>query len=1090
MRRFNVSAWAVAHPTLVLFLIIMLALAGGLSYERLGRAEDPSFTIKVAVVTAAWPGATAQEMQDQVADRIEKKLQELPYFYRVTTYSKPGFIASQMEFRDTTPPKEVPWLFYLLRKKMADLQPDLPDGVLGPFVNDEYGDVDSILYTLRSGTADYATLKEVAEGVRQKLLKVPDVTKVTIYGVQDQRIFVDFDHVKLATLGITPQAIFDSLAKQNAMTPAGTVQTGATRIPLRVTGALDGVAAVRETPVAASDGTVVRLGDIATVSRGYEDPPDFLLRQRGVPALAIGVVMQKGANILTLGENVDKVMKGVVAETPVGLTFERIADQPKIVEEAVGDFMQSFVEALAIVLAVSFLSLGWRTGIVVALSVPLVLAIVFTIMLLIGLDLHRVTLGALIIALGLLVDDAIIAVEMMVVKMEQGYDRPRAASFAWVSTAFPMLTGTLVTAAGFLPVGFAASATGEYAGGIFWVVAIALVASWVVAVVFTPYLGMKLLPNFPVLEGDPEQIYHTRIYARLRRAIRFCVRHRVVVVAGTLVVFGLAVVGFGRIPQQFFPVSERTELFLQIRMPEGTAIGATLDTAKKAESLIAGDDDAATWTTYVGQGPPRFWLGLSPALPNEAYAEIVIVARNVEARERLKAKIDGAVAEGALAQARVRVDRFSFGPPVGFPVQFRVIGNDPDRLRQIAYRVRDRMRQDPDVLEPQLDWNEEMPSVRLVLDQDRARALGLDPQTVAQTLQTLVSGYTVTTIRDGTEKVAVVARAIAPQRGGLGHLGDLTVLSRNGVPVPLSQVARIEESHEPAIFWRRNRDLAITVRTDIRDGVQAPDVSNRIWEKLGDLRASLPEGYRMEVGGAVEESAKANTSLFAVFPVMIVAMLTILMVQLQSFSRLGLVLLTAPLGLIGATLGLLVSGMPFGFVALLGLIALAGMIIRNTVILVDQIEQDVSHGRTRGEAIVEATVRRARPVVLTAMAAVLAMIPLSRSGFWGPMAVTIMGGLLVATALTLLFLPALYALWFRRSLDERGTPPADRDEPLPAPAGGAPALVPNGTGNGDGNGHAPAEAGTEAEDGTDRSGENAPDERTGAETAPKSTEDR
>lgn len=1050
MRRFNISSWAVAHPTLVLFLILMLGAAGALSYMKLGRAEDPSFTIKVAVVTAVWPGATTQEVQFQVADRIEKKLQELPWFDKVTTYSKPGFVAAMMEFRDSTPPGEVPWLFYQVRKKMADLKPDLPDGVIGPNINDEYGDVDSVLYTLRSDGADYAQMKRIAEAVRQRLLKVANVTKVTLYGAQEERIFVDFDHVKLANLGITPQVIFDSLAKQNAVAPAGVVQSAATRIPLRVTGALDGVEAVRETPVAAANGTVLRLGDIAAVSHGYVDPPEYLIRQRGVPALALGVVMQKGANILHFGEAIDAAMAETMRATPVGVTYERIANQPKVVEEAVNDFMRSFVEALAIVLAVSFLSLGWRTGIVVALSVPLVLAIVFSIMLMIGLDLHRVTLGALIIALGLLVDDAIIAVEMMVVKMEQGFDRARAASFAWQSTAFPMLTGTLVTAAGFLPVGFAASATGEYAGGIFWVVAIALLASWIVAVLFTPYLGVKLLPDFKVHYGhDPHAIYHTPLYRRLRAAVGWCVRHRVAVVSATVVLFVVAVIGFARLPQQFFPMAERTELFVQVRMPEGTAIGATLDTVKRAESLLAGDDDAATWTSFVGQGPPRFWLGLSPALPNEAYAEMVVVAKDVAARERIKAKIENAVAKGALAEARVRVDRFNFGPPVGFPVQFRVIGTDPNTVRSIAYQVRDIMRTNPDAIEPQLDWNEQMPSVRLVLDQDRARALGLDPQTVSQMLQTLISGASVTTIRDGTEKVVVVARAIAPQRGDLGALGDLTIVSRNGVPVPLSQVARIEQSHEEAIFWRRNRDMAITVRTDIHDGVQAPDVSNAIWTAIAGLRGQLPAGYRIEMGGAVEESSKANAALYAVFPVMIVVMLTILMVQLQSFSLLSLVLLTAPLGIIGTTAGLMVAGKPFGFVALLGLTALAGMIIRNTVILVDQVEQDVEAGSTRGEAIIDATVRRARPVVLTALAAVLAMIPLSRSGFWAPMAVTIMGGLLVATALTLLFLPALYAFWFRRSLDERGPGVAagDDDDDIPAAAAmpaDAPHLVPNG----------------------------------------------
>jgi multidrug efflux pump subunit AcrB len=1031
MNRSNLSAWAVAHPTLILFLILMVAGAGAFSYAKLGRAEDPSFTIKTVVISAVWPGATAQEIQFQVADRVEKKLQELPWFDVVKTYSKPGIMLAQLEFRDSTPPAQVPWLFYLTRRKMADVKSDLPEGVIGPNVNDEYGDVDSILYTLRADGADYAQLKLVAESARQRLLKVPNVTKVTIYGAQEERIFVNFDHVKIASLGIGPQAILDSLAKQNAVVPAGIVQTDGPRIPLRVTGAFDGVETVKNTPVASANGTIVRLGDIVTVTRGYADPPDSLLRQRGAPALALGIVMQKGANILTLGEDVDTAMAEIMRATPVGLTYERIANQPKIVEEAVGDFMRSFVEALVIVLAVSFLSLGMRTGIVVALSVPLVLGLVFIIMLIIGLDLHRITLGALIIALGLMVDDAIISIEMMLVKMEQGVARAEAAGWAWTSTAFPRLTGALVTAAGFLPIGFAVSSTGEYAGAIFTVVGIALLASWLVAGMFTPYLGMKLLPNVHVHhDADPNAIYDTPMYRRLRVAIRWCVDHCVWVVGATVAAFVMALVGFSHIPQQFFPTSERTELFVQLRMPEGSAIGATLAAAKKAEQFIAGDDDAATWTTYVGSGPPRFWLGLNPALPNEAYAEIVIVAKDIKARERLKKKIDTAVANGAVAEARVRTDRFNFGPPVGFPVQFRVIGTDPLKVRAVAYQVRDLLRANSDVIEPQLDWDGQMPSVKLVLDQDRTRALGLDPLTVSASLQAIVTGFPVTTVRDRTEKVVVVARAIESQRNGLGAIGDLTVLARNGVPVPVSQVAHLEQAHEDAISWRRNRDLTMIVRGDVRDGVQPGDVSRRIWADLDHLRSSLPAGYRVEMGGSIEESTKANVSLFAIFPVMIMAMLVILMIQLQSFSRLALTLLTAPLGLIGATAGLLASGMPFGFVTLLGLIALGGMIIRNTVILVDQIEHDVAAGSTRRAAIIDSTVRRARPVVLTALAAILAMIPLSRSGFWGSMAVTIMGGLLVATVLTILFLPALYALAFRRSLDTSGAEASPRESKI------------------------------------------------------------
>jgi multidrug efflux pump subunit AcrB len=1021
MKRFNLSEWAVAHPTLILFFIVMLGIASFFSYERLGRAEDPSFTIKVVIINAIWPGATAKEMQEQVADRIEKKLQELPYFDKVTTYTKPAFTAMQLAFKDNTPAKEVPQLFYQLRKKLSDIRSDLPANLIGPNINDEYGDVDSVLYMLTGDGADYAQLKKVAEGLRQHLLKTQDVTKVNLYGTQDERVFVEFSHAKLATLGITAQTLFDSLAKQNAVVPAGTVETSSQRVPLRVTGAYDSVKAVAETPVE-GNGRVFRLGDIATVTHGFVDPPDYQVRQEGKPAIGIGVVMAKGANILELGEQVKKATAQFMSSVPQGFNIEQIADQPQVVEHAVGEFVHSFVEALAIVLFVSFLALGWRTGIVVALSVPLVLAIVFIVMNAMGMDLHRITLGALIIALGLLVDDAIIAVEMMVVKMEQGWDRVKAASFAWESTAFPMLTGTLVTAVGFLPIGFANSSVGEYAGGIFWVVAIALVASWFVAVIFTPYIGVKLLPNLAKGKHshDPHAIYETRMYRGLRSVIEWCVRRRGIVVLATVGIFIVSIVGFGHVQQQFFPLSERPELFLQLRLPEGTAFNVTKESVKKAEALLKGDKDIATYTTYIGQGSPRFWLGLNPQLPDESFSETVIVSKDVAARERIKARLEKAVADGALSEARVRVDRFNFGPPVGFPVQFRVIGPDTKTVRDIAYKVREVMRTEKRAVDPHLDWNEQTPYLKLAVDQDRARALGLTPQDISQSLAMLISGVQVTTLRDGIEKVGVVARAVPSERLDLGRVGDLTIYSRNGVAVPLSQIAKIEYAHEEPILWRRNRDMAITVRADIVDGVQAPDVTNAIWPKLQGIRNSLQPAYRIEIGGAIEESEKGNASINKLFPLMIIGMLTLLMIQLQSFSRLFLVFLTAPLGIVGASLGLNVANSPFGFVALLGLIALAGMIMRNAVILVDQIETDVSHGMTRREAIVEATVRRARPVVLTALAAILAMIPLSRSAFWGPMAITIMGGLFVATFLTLLFLPGLYALWFRKSLDERG----------------------------------------------------------------------
>jgi multidrug efflux pump subunit AcrB len=716
-------------------------------------------------------------------------------------------------------------------------------------------------------------------------------------------------------------------------------------------------------------------------------------------------------------------MKSIVAELPVGVEITQVADQPHVVDESVSEFFHVFTEALVIVLIVGFVSLGLRTGVVVALSVPLVLAIVFVVMFATGFDLHRITLGALIIALGLLVDDAIIAIEMMVVKMEQGFDRVKAATFAWTSTAFPMLTGTLVTAAGFLPVGFAKSSSGEYAGGIFWVVGIALIASWFVAVLFTPYLGLKLLPELKKhrAQQDPDAIYQTRIYRALRSVIEIALRWRKTVVAATVFMFLASIAGFGLVQQQFFPTSTRTELFFEMRLPEGTAIGVTEATAKKGEQLIGNDPDVESYTTYVGAGAPRFWIGLNPELPNTNFAQIVIVAKDLEGRERLKARLEKAIADGALPQARARVDRFVFGPPVGFPVQFRVIGPDPMKVRAIAEDVRKVMAENRKLIDPHLDWNEQVKSIRLDINQDRARALGLTPQEVAQTLQTLVSGYTITQYREGIERIGVVARAVPSERLDLDRLPDLTVATRNGVAVPLSQVAKLSYEFEEPILWRRNRDLVLTVRGDVIDGVQAPDVSNEVAPKLQSIKDALLYGYRIETGGSIEESAKANVALVAVFPVMIIAMLVLLMIQLQSFSRLALVVVTAPLGLIGATGALLISNRPFGFVALLGLIALAGMIMRNTVILVDQIDRDIAEGHARYRAIIDATIRRARPVTLTALAAILGMIPLSRSVFWGPMAITIMGGLLVATILTLLVVPALYALWFRVTKDEAVT---------------------------------------------------------------------
>jgi multidrug efflux pump len=1016
MQAFNLSAWAVRHGALVLFLILATTVAGVWSYLSLGRAEDPSFTIKTMIVQAAWPGATAEDMQRLVAEPLEKRLQELPQLDYVRTYARPGAAVLLVQLKDRVRGREAGDTWYQVRKKLGDTRPELPQGVIGPFFNDEYGDVFSAVYMLSGKGASRADLKRYAELMRTAFLRVQDVSKVALVGEMPERVFIEISHRKLATLGIAPQVIFDVIGRQNAVVAAGAVETGADRVEVRVTGAFKGLEAIRAVPVEAG-GQTFRLGDIANVTRAYEDPPATIVTHKGKPAVGVAVAMADGANVLDLGKQLQAAAAEVRQAIPLGVEIEQISDQPRVVTESVGEFIVSFAEALAIVLVVSFLSLGWRTGFVVALSVPLVLAVVFVVMFAAGMNLDRITLGALIIALGLLVDDAIIAIEMMVVKMEQGFDRLKAAAFAWESTAFPMLTGTLVTAAGFLPVGFAASTAGEYAGNIFWVVALALVVSWFVAVVFTPYLGVKLLPDLKHDRGhgphSGDHIYDTRLYRALRATVDWSLRRRRMVIAATVGAFVAAGVGMTFVQQQFFPTSSRPELFIEVRMPEGTAIQATADAARRAEKLLEGDGDVAYHTTYVGNGSPRFFLALNPVLPNPSFALTVIMTKGAEARERVKARLEEAIAAGAVPEARVRIDRLNFGPPVGFPVQFRVVGSDPAKVREIAAQVREIMRTVPTAIEPHLEWNEQVKNVQLAVDQDRARAFGLNTQEIAQTLQTLLSGLTVSEYREGIENIRVVVRASPEERLDPAGIGDLTVLTRAGRAVPLAQVATIDYGFEEPILWRRNRDMVLTVRADIAPGVQAPTVTQAILPKLESLKASLPLGYRIDMGGAIEESDKANVALFKIFPLMFLVMLTLLMIQLQSFSKLALVFSTAPLGLIGAVAALLAFNAPFGFVALLGVIALAGMVMRNTVILVDQIDHDLAAGRTAWDAVVESTVRRARPVVLTALAAIMAMIPLSRSVFWGPMAISMMGGLLVATVLTLMFLPALYAAWFR-----------------------------------------------------------------------------
>jgi multidrug efflux pump subunit AcrB len=1019
----NLSRWAVTHPAFISFLILACGAAGLAAYFQMGRAEDPSFTIKTAVVSASWPGATSEEMQKQVAEEVEDKLRETPYLDFLQTYCLPDRMLTLVQIKDTAPRGEVPNIWYQVRKKLGDIQGRMPEGVIGPAVDDEYGDVYSALYAFQGDEYSLAELKRMCESARKQLLRIENVEKVDIIGEQAERIYIEFSHRKLSTLGISPQAIFDSVAKQNVMVRSGSVDTKTDRIHVRVSKDFDGVEQIRSVPIQAN-GKTFKLSDIAEVKRGYEDPTMFLMRFNGKPAVGLGVVMAKGGNVLTLGESLQNEIESIKRQLPAGVTVGNIAFQPHVVEESVGEFIRSFIEALVIVLLVSFLSLGFRTGIIVALSVPLVLAISLVVMNAMGMNLDRITLGALILALGLLVDDAIIAVEMMAVKMEEGWGRVDAATFAWTSTAFPMLSGTLITVAGFLPVGFARSAAGEYAGGIFWVVGISLIASWFVAVVFTPHLGVMLLPNSLRHGQEHGHVPFQSVFHRgLRWIIRWCVRRPLYVVTVTLLMFIGAMVGFTRLQQQFFPLSSRTELMVDVRMNEGSSIEATKDMIAKIEEVIrphlqSPDGKrppiAEHYTSYVGAGSARFFLALNPDLPNPSFGKIVVQTTSVAAREALRAELKRRFEfEPEFADASLRVLRLEFGPPVGYPVQFRVIGPDPQRVRAIADNVRQIMRDEPTALDVNLEWDEPAKSIHVDIDQERARLMGLTPQEIELGLQTLLSGTPISQFRDGTETIQVIARAIEEERLNVDQVADMNLFTSSGKTVPISQIGRLRYALEEPIVWRRNQERMLSVRCDIADGFQAPDISARIDGKLASLRSKIPPEYRIEAGGAVEESHKANKALFAMFPVMILIMLTLLMSQVHSFKKMFLIFGIAPLGLIGAVAFLHLFQAPFGFVALLGVIALAGMDMRNSVILVDQIEQDMAHGLSEWDAVIESSVRRARPVILTAATAILAMIPLTRSVFWGPMAIAIMGGLSIATFLTLINLPALYVLMFR-----------------------------------------------------------------------------
>ncbi|OIS94282.1 efflux RND transporter permease subunit [Brucella cytisi] len=1009
---FNLSALAVRERAVTLFFIILLAAAGVYAFLSLGRAEDPSFTIKTLTVTAVWPGATSREMQDLVAEPLEKRLQELTWYDRVETTTRPGYAYLTVTLKDNTPARAVEEEFYQARKKLGDEARNLPAGVFGPFVNDEYSDVSFALYALKAKGMPMRDLVRQAETIRQDLLHVPGVKKINILGERPEQIFVDFSYAKLATLGITAQDIATALQRQNAVTPAGSIDTRGPQVFIRFDGAYSSIQSVAETPIVAA-GRTLKLSDIAEVRRGYEEPAAYLIRHQGEPAIMLSVVMQQGWNGLDLGKALEERSATIAQSLPLGMTLDKVSDQAVNIDAAVGEFMLKFAMALGVVLFVSLVSLGWRVGIVVALAVPLTLAVVFLIMLKTGRFFDRITLGALILALGLLVDDAIIAIEVMVVKMEEGMDRIKAAAYAWSHTAAPMLSGTLVTIIGLMPVGFARSTAGEYAGNIFWIVGFALIVSWFVAVVFTPYLGVKLLPAIKPVEGGHHAIYNTPNYHRLRHTIEFAVRHKFMTCAIVGILMALSVVGMGAVKQQFFPTSDRPEVLVEIRMPEGTSIETTTATVEELEHWLKDQPEAKIVTSYVGQGAPRFFFAMSPELPDPAFAKIVVLTPNAETREELKHRLRAAISQGLVSEASVRVTQLVFGPYTPFPVEFRIIGPDPAQLYKLSEQALAIMKTVPDVRQPNRDWGNRTPVVRFIPDQDRLKLIGLSPVEAAQQLQLLLSGLPVTEVRENIRDVPVVARSAGPTRLDPSRLGDFSLMSRDGRQIPLDQIGHTEIRMEEPILKRRDRMSVVTIRSDINEATQPPEVSQQIMTALQPLIASLPVGYRIEMGGNIEESLKANVALVKIFPAMIAAMLIVIILQVRSLSTMTMVMLTAPLGLAGVVPVLLIFNQPFGFNAILGLIGLAGILMRNTLILTEQIKENQAAGLDDYHAIIEATVQRTRPVILTALAAVLAFIPLTHSVFWGSMAYTLIGGTAVGTAMILLFLPALYAAWFK-----------------------------------------------------------------------------
>ncbi|GKW30280.1 efflux RND transporter permease subunit [Pectobacterium brasiliense] len=1010
--RFNLSALAVRERSITLFLIILITVAGILSFFELGRAEDPPFTVKQMTIVSVWPGATAQEMQDQVAEPLEKRMQELKWYDRSETYTRPGLAFTMLSLLDSTPPSQVQEEFYQARKKLGDEARNLPAGVVGPMVNDEFSDVTFALFALKAKGEPQRLLVRDAESLRQRLLHVPGVKKVNIIGEQAERIFVSFSHDRLATLGIAPQDIFSALNSQNELTPAGSINTSGPQVFIRLDGAFDKLDKIRKTPIVVQ-GRTLQLSDVATVERGYEDPATFLVRNQGEPALLLGIVMREGWNGLDLGKALDAETTKINEGMPLGMTLTKVTDQSVNISSSVDEFMIKFFVALLVVLVVCFISMGWRVGVVVAAAVPLTLAIVFVVMEASGKNFDRITLGSLILALGLLVDDAIIAIEMMVVKMEEGYSRVKASAYAWSHTAAPMLAGTLVTAVGFMPNGFAQSTAGEYTSNMFWIVGIALIASWVVAVVFTPYLGVKMLPEIKTVEGGHAAIYNTRHYNQFRRLLTRVISRKWIVAGTVVAAFTVAILGMALVKKQFFPTSDRPEVLVEVQMPYGTSIEQTSAATAKVEDWLKKQEEAKIVTSYIGQGSPRFFLAMSPELPDPSFAKIVVLTDSQEAREALKFRLREAAANGLAPEALVRVTQLVFGPNSPYPVAYRVMGPDPTTLREIADKVKTVMLSNPMMRTVNTDWGPQVPTLHFTLDQDRLQAVGLTSNAVAQQLQFLLSGVPITSVREDIRAVQVMGRAAGDIRLDPAKIAGFTLVGSAGQRIPLSQIGEVDVKMEDPILRRRDRTPIMTVRGDIAENLQPPDVSMAILKQLQPIIDTLPAGYRIEQAGPIEESGKATQAMAPLFPIMIAITLLIIILQVRSMSAMVMVFLTSPLGLIGVVPTLLLFNQPFGINALVGLIALSGILMRNTLILIGQIHHNEQEGLSPFDAVVEATVQRARPVLLTALAAILAFIPLTHSIFWGTLAYTLIGGTFGGTIITLVFLPAMYAIWFK-----------------------------------------------------------------------------